>query len=59
MGVKKKDSRPGSGIGGILIPMGKSTFLLGTVFSGLFRGKEIFFRILTLLVKPYFQVHGM
>ena len=29
MGVKKKDSRPGMGIAGILIPMGKSTFLLG------------------------------
>ena len=30
-GGKKKDSRPGSGIGGILIPMGKSTFLLGKI----------------------------
>ena len=28
MGVKKNDSRPGLGIGGIFIPVGKSTFLL-------------------------------
>ena len=34
MGAKKNDSRPGSGIGGIFIPVGKSTFLLGKLYSG-------------------------
>ena len=52
MGVKKKDSRPGSGMGGILIPMGKSTFLLGhfkkkqlTVIDFLFEAMKIFITI--------------